>query len=323
MTRSHFRVKRLIQTILITAVVAVLGFCTALIAAPSSQFAQDIAVRMALLGIRTWRFPTAAQTMYHTCSVADAWANATHETANGARSDIEGRIRTLRIDGDLSLFDTPDGRYWAPTRDLPTVAEMIYEQRQRIYGMVRRGEVVVDCGSNIGVFTRQALQDGARLVIAVEISPQVITCFRRNFEKEIAAGRVVLSTKGVWDKNEELQLTTGEGLASTANSVALDRGSRLVSVQLTTLDSIIETVKPDRVDLIKMDIEGAEHQALTGAVATVRKFRPRIAVALEHRPADIDTLPPLVRQLWPDRQVSFGRCGNVHDRIQPQIAFVL
>lgn len=315
--------KAVLQVIVILLIVALIGFCTAVLAATSSPVAMSVAVKTALIGIRTWRFPPLVYAKYPTCSVADAWLHATHESENLAKEDIEKRIAPIRVDGDLSLFDTPDGQYWAPSRDLPTLAEMIVEQQHAIYGSINKGDVVVDCGSNIGVFTRRALRSGARLVIAVDVSPQAITCFRRNFEREIAGGRVILSTEGVWDRDETLSLTTSESSASTANSVALQRGRDAALVRLTTLDAIISRVRPDRVNLIKMDIEGAEPQALRGSLQTVRKYRPRLAIALEHRPTDVHEIPSLIHHLWPDRIITFGSCGNVFDNIQPQVVFAL
>ena len=44
-----------------------------------------------------------------------------------------------------------------------------------------------------------------------------------------------------------------------------------------------------------MDIEGAERQALRGALATLRRDRPRLMIDSYHRPDDLAVLPPLIR----------------------------
>ena len=75
----------------------------------------------------------------------------------------------------------------------------------RADGAVRPGDVVLDCGANVGVYTRHALEAGARLVVAIDPAPENIECLRRNFSEEIKAGRVVVYPKGVWDKDEVLQ----------------------------------------------------------------------------------------------------------------------
>jgi predicted RNA methylase len=82
------------------------------------------------------------------------------------------------------------------------------EQKMEIYGgdevAVKAGDVVLDCGANVGVFTRMALNRGAGLVVSIEPAPGTVECLRRNFEKEIAAGRVIVVPKGVWSHPEVL-----------------------------------------------------------------------------------------------------------------------
>lgn len=60
-------------------------------------------------------------------------------------------------------------------------------------------------GANVGVFTRKALWAGASKVIAIEAGPENLECLRRTFAAEIADGRVVLYSKGIWDKDDILK----------------------------------------------------------------------------------------------------------------------
>jgi hypothetical protein len=47
---------------------------------------------------------------------------------------------------------------------------------------------------------------------------------------------------------------------------------------MQTVDAIVSAQQLERVDLIKIDVEGHELQALAGAVETLRRFRPRILI---------------------------------------------
>jgi hypothetical protein len=76
------------------------------------------------------------------------------------------------------------------------------------------------------------------------------------------------------------------------------------------------------VDFIKMDIEGAEGPALQGGVETIARFKPRLAVVLEHRQRDLESLTAVVQRLWPERKVEYGPCRRVMERIQPEVLFV-
>ena len=70
------------------------------------------------------------------------------------------------------------------------------------------------------------------------------------------------------------------------------------------LDDIVDDLGLDRVDVIKMDIEGAERVALQGARRTIRRFRPRMAICTYHRIDDPRAVPEQVLAIRSDYQVS-------------------
>ena len=144
--------------------------------------------------------------------------------------------------------------------------------------MIGRGDVVVDSGSHLGVFTRIAVLRGASRVVAFEPQPDFVTCFRRTFAKEIASGQVTMVAKAVWEKAGTLAFD-GAGLGFHAvdpqRSVSTTTG-RLMPV--TTIDDTVQALGLERVDFIKMDIEGAERQALRGARRTIARWKPSLSI---------------------------------------------
>jgi FkbM family methyltransferase len=56
---------------------------------------------------------------------------------------------------------------------------------------------------------------------------------------------------------------------------------------LRTLDSCVESGEIERVDFVKLDIEGSEFDAIHGAAGVIEKFRPRLAISLYHLPDDL------------------------------------
>ena len=90
----------------------------------------------------------------------------------------------------------------------------------------------------------------------------------------------------MWDK----QLSLGfAGDYSKTSRLAADDGNEIV--ELDTIDNVLNGRKAT---FIKMDIEGAEYQALLGAKETIRKYRPRMALSIYHKPQDIIEIPSLL-----------------------------
>ena len=282
----------------------------------------DFKVDMMVRRVRTFR--GAASQRNRRCTYADVWALSPPVEMVVARRALRKTFSVAKQDGAFELVRTPAGPYWIPNRDIDTLAETLVEQQNDVYEGpvgVRAGDVVLDCGANVGAYTRHALDRGAKVVVAIEMAPESLECLRRNLEREVTGGRVIIYPKGVWNKDDELQLSTGDDWASTASSVVLDRGRRGPKVPLTTIDKLVAELQLLRVDFIKMDIEGAEMQALEGARDTVRRFHPRMAISVEHRPTDPDRIPGVVHGLWPEYVSECGPCTNVNGSIQPDVLF--
>jgi hypothetical protein len=71
------------------------------------------------------------------------------------------------------------------------------------------------------------------------------------------------------------------------------------SISVTSLDSFVEKEKIPKVDFIKLDIEGAERNALNGMEMTIRQFKPKLAVCVYHRYDDIIVIPQFIKTLHP------------------------
>jgi len=227
----------------------------------------------------------------------------------------------------LELWNTPKGPYWIPKGNRYVLPFNLAEMEAHIYGsgehFVRAGDVVLDCGASDGDFSRQALDAGAKLVVAIEISPASVECLRRNLASEITAGRAIVYPKGVWDKNDTLPLSVAD-TNFAANSVVFHApGAHGVTfqAQLTTIDQIVNELALLRVDFIKMDIEGAEVYALHGARETLRRFRPRLAIATEHKPDDETAIPNAVRAIQSDYQAECGYCAQSNGHIHPEAMY--
>lgn len=97
--------------------------------------------------------------------------------------------------------------------------------------------------------------------------------------------KIIIINKAVWDKNIKIPLkvfnnTVSCRIVDDNPSLA---GPDIKMIDCITLDNLVAEIKPERLDMIKMDIEGAEIEALKGATNTIEKYSPRFAVASYHK----------------------------------------
>jgi len=150
------------------------------------------------------------------------------------------------------------------------------------------GDRVIDAG---GCYGDTALGFAARVgksgrVACFEIDPANATVARHNLEHNPALTERIAFRECALAHAEIPLYLHGSGPGAQVTS---QPGPH--SLTVTTIDRLIETGDLDRVDFIKMDIEGAELSALVGAEASLKRYRPRLAISLYHLPGDFWRIP--------------------------------
>lgn len=249
------------------------------------------------------------------CGVFSA-ARAGFRGAALTRREAELRRRASLVDRSesLELWDVAGHRYWVP-RGL-NLPYLIAEQDLGIYEMapvtIASGDVVIDAGANVGAFVATALRRGAAKVVAIEPVPRNVDALSKNFADQIASGKVIVVAKGLWDSDGVLPMWTYKN--SALDSFVLESRWETkeqpvrVDLPLSRLDDIVRELGLRRVDFVKMDIEGAERRALEGARETIRRFKPRMAIAAENAPDDFEVLPKVVASVEGRYRTHMGPC---------------
>jgi FkbM family methyltransferase len=205
------------------------------------------------------------------------------------------------------LWKTRSGSFWGASEDEPALRAaqknvLVQEVYFRSPATVRPGDIVLDGGSHLGTFTRFALDRGARLVVAFEPGPISGAGFKKTFNREMEQGRVILIEEALW--NQTGRLSFYDGGSSVNGKVrqsddGTSGGSQKLEVSATTVDEAVRRLKLDRVDILKLHVEGAEKQALMGALNTLVRFKPRILVALDHHPDDPEVICRIILDAVP------------------------
>ena len=153
-------------------------------------------------------------------------------------------------------------------------------------------EVFVDGGAYTGdtllSFIRKTKNEYERCY-AFEPEPENLAKLNLLAERQLFRDVCVIG-KGLWSRAETLRFAAAEGLSGSAISRT---GNTAIAV-----DSI-DNVAPDAT-FIKLDVEGAELEALKGAAETIKRNRPKLAVCLYHKPGDLFEIPLFIKSLVPE-----------------------
>jgi len=134
---------------------------------------------------------------------------------------------------------------------------------------------LLDAGAFPGALAIIAAKRGAE-VIALEPDPQNADQLRKNLELNNVQEKVEVVEVGLWKEKDQKSFERDQalGMASRIKEEAE------ITIQLDTLDSVTE--EHGRPDLVKMDIEGAETEALEGAEKTLEQTEPDFEIATYH-----------------------------------------
>ncbi|UKN01243.1 FkbM family methyltransferase [Paracrocinitomix mangrovi] len=148
---------------------------------------------------------------------------------------------------------------------------------------LKEGDVFIDIGANIGAFTLLAAKQVGKSgkVIAFEPVSDVMARLVNNVELN-SFEQVVLEQKAVSDENKELTLyLSGDTNSGMSSIYRHDTESGLTeNVPAVTLDRFLQDHPLDKINLIKIDIEGAEYFALKGMTETLKKYKPSLVLEL-------------------------------------------
>jgi FkbM family methyltransferase len=148
---------------------------------------------------------------------------------------------------------------------------------------IQEGDVVVDLGGNMGIFTRYAYQKGASKIITFEPDKRYFQILKKN-----APSNTILFNAAIGDKIGKLTLTESEHLGGSNLWRPKDPSVNQYEVNVYTLNYILEQKLVDRIDFLKVDIEGSEIIALNGiSNENLSKIR-NIAVEYHHEHLKFD-----------------------------------
>ena len=163
---------------------------------------------------------------------------------------------------------------------------------------VKSGDVVLDIGGCWGdtalYFAHKAGENGQ--VYSFEFIPENIKLFNINtaFNAHLS-NRIKLVEQPVSDVSGDTIYYKDHGPGSRVEFKPFDLQTGTTTT--ISIDDFVKSNNIEKVNFIKMDIEGAEPAALKGAIETIKKFKPKLAIAIYHSFDDFVNIPNWILDL--------------------------
>jgi len=169
-----------------------------------------------------------------------------------------------------------DGIFYCRKRsaDCPVVSPT-YEKEIREYFGLNKG-IFIDVGAHIGKYTIMMCKrlDNQSKVIALEPDPDNYKVLLRNILLNDCKDITPLNV-GLWKEKDKLNLYGFGNKNTGGRSVVVSTSDFKVIIEVDTLDNVLKKLGVKKVDLIKIDVEGAEVEVLEGAKETLKQ-KPKI-----------------------------------------------
>lgn len=183
------------------------------------------------------------------------------------------------------------------------------------YGLIKLGkhEIFVDGGAYNGdsviSFIEKIKSSNGDYTSIYAFEPDTEN-YTQAIERTSQYSNIEIIPKGLW--NKETVLTFFVNKNAGGHSFVVSGGGAESRVSVTSLDTIFYG-KPDHElpTFIKMDIEGAEKEALIGTTEIIRRVKPKMAICAYHKPEDIYELPRTILSIRDDYRFALRHhvCG--------------
>jgi FkbM family methyltransferase len=219
---------------------------------------------------------------------------------------------------NLSAINYPIEFYFSAAGVLTDFIIKQYEyNRSPTLIKAEEGDVVIDgggCWGDTALYFANEVGAKGR-VFSFEFIPRNIMIFERNVSlNKNLKDHIHLVERALWKNSSTRMYFKDHGPGSNVSIENFDGADG--ECYTISIDDMVKQEKLDKVDFIKLDIEGSEMDALIGAKETILKFKPKLAIALYHNVEDFEKIPTLIMGMVPEYEFYFSHCSiNIEESI--------
>jgi FkbM family methyltransferase len=185
------------------------------------------------------------------------------------------------------IVKNKDGVFYCESLDHFFMYSPNREKELRPYFKLSKGKIFIDIGANIGKYSILiANKNNSAKIIAIEPSKEATSLFKKNVEINNLKNIEILE-KLLFSKRKRIKFylnpekTTRNSILK--NEVLRDKKYKskknIISyhwMETETLDNLLSNQKREKVELLKIDVQGAELDVLKGAIKILKKDEPKI-----------------------------------------------
>lgn len=162
------------------------------------------------------------------------------------------------------------------------------QQRERLLGLAKKGDTVIDVGTNIGAVSLPFAQSVGIEGKVISFEPHPVT--HQKFLKNLSLNdfpQVIPLQKGLGDAKATFTISTIDEHNPGRNRILAESKTEKYEVleqhqiEVETLDRVVAELQLQRVDLIKIDVEGFELKVLQGAEWVLKRYQPQLFIELD------------------------------------------
>lgn len=191
------------------------------------------------------------------------------------------------------------------------IHDFLFNQYTNDHFKIEPGDVIIDAGAFVGdtaiIFAQSTNNDCQ--VHSFELLDENIELLKINIDNHNISDKVIINRLALSNTTGSTVRINKKIMQGATSIFGSEDGEEISTI---TIDDYVENNNIEKIDLIKMDIEGAERYALEGSLETIKKFKPKLAICLYHLWDDIFEVPALIEKSGTKYQYHFKWVEFLH-----------
>ena len=242
-----------------------------------------------ILGSEKVKLSTNNEEIWKKLELVKELENKNDSIAHKNRKDITlNRFNLSKIGYDIDFY------YLANGVMIDFISEQFALRRKEPSVVIEAGagDVVLECGACWGAsalyFAEKVKEAGQ--VHSFEFVSENLRLYKKNMKlNSKKKNNITLVPLAVHSTSEKTIYFNDLGPGSTFSFSPFDGYTE--ETKTISIDDYVENNNITKVDFISMDVEGSEQEALKGAIKTIKKFKPKLAISIYHSDDDFVQIP--------------------------------